>query len=295
MTKLSRSETIAIFGLGLALVSIVLVAWAPPPARLEDNVSAFWEDTAPQWLMAIFSVLSTLISALAVLMVSDTLRETRKTTGFAEQSAGAAIQASKEAQESNRIADRASVLENRPWVEIRDFSIDNVNILNDLHPHIMSRNGLAISGRYVLRNLGKTPAINVHSMQVYALREDIHSMGGRIERGLERLDRKEPMHSLGILGPGSEDAVRFSWVVPVNEPPRMGAGYLKHDLQIAIAPLVSYGSNLQDGAFHTAQAFALHLDAGPGMHRFAPDFEDIKANGMPKNLVAVRLPTSLMG
>ncbi|MGZ2440691.1 hypothetical protein FB004_11999 [Sinorhizobium medicae] len=86
MPKLNRSDTIAISVLGLILASIVLVAWAPPPILVDrEAVSGetsfnVWRDTLPQWLMAAFGIAGTVVSGLAVFLVYDTLKETRRAT-----------------------------------------------------------------------------------------------------------------------------------------------------------------------------------------------------------------------
>lgn len=298
MTKPNRSETIAIAALGLTLMSITLVAWAPPPVYGESTGSTvgfnFWQDTIAQWLMAVFGVVATVISGFAVLLVHDTLKETRKATSFAEQSAAAANDAASQARETNRIAERASILENRPWIEISELEISQLNIFEKPHPYITTRYGLSYSGSYRIRNLGKTPAIDVYSAQVYSIREQIPTLKEAIDFVLQRLEGHEPRFFQGILGPGAEDVVEFSGLVEVAEPPTMGAGYVKHDLEIALAPVVAYGSNLQEGVFHTAQAYMLKLDAAPGVHRFDPDFEYIRDNGVPANLIAQRMATSRM-
>ncbi|MDX1053246.1 hypothetical protein GOL41_26335 [Sinorhizobium medicae] len=213
----------------------------------------------------------------------------------AEQSAAAAVDAASQARETNRLAEMASILENRPWVEIRDFTIDLLLILEWPHPAINTRYGMSVSGRYRIKNLGKTPAVNVYSAQALAVRHDVHrKMENYIEDAFRRLEKKEGLFFQGILGPGVEDVVTFSWLFPVAEPPVIGAGYVQNELEIAIAPIVAYESNLAEGKLQTAQAFALKLDAEPGMHRFDPDFAAIREKGKPENLVAVRTARSRM-
>ncbi|RVK40908.1 hypothetical protein [Sinorhizobium meliloti] len=244
--------------------------------------------------MAGFSMVGTFVSGLAVLLVYDTLKETRRATTFAESSAAASINAAAQAQETNRIAERSSFLENRPWVEISSFDIDHINIIANPHPHIKTRFGMAVNGSYRLKNLGKSPATEVYSMQVYAIRDDIPSLNSRMEGGLKSLQARDPRFFQGILGPGGDDLVTFGWFVEVDEPPVMGAGYVKNDLRVAIAVLVVYRSNLEETIFHTAQAFTLRLEAGAGFYPFALDFEDLRENGRPPNLKVVRMADSKM-
>ncbi len=102
-----RHDRGALVALIAALIAIVSVAYLNEPSGsivagqnsatvqndAEEDVAQpvpgaddfnFWQDTFPQWVMAMFTIAATGVSILAVVYVRDTLRETRKAVKAAE-------------------------------------------------------------------------------------------------------------------------------------------------------------------------------------------------------------------
>lgn len=103
------------------------------------------EDTYAQWIMATFSVLATVASVWAVLLLRETLRETRAATANTAK-------AVEQAAESNRITNSAVTNDLRPWL-----SLDGLEIR-----HVEVRDGrFRVLAKAMVKNVGKSPAVDV--------------------------------------------------------------------------------------------------------------------------------------
>lgn len=101
------------------------------------------DDTLAQWIMALFGVIATGVSLFAVIVVRDTLNETRRTT--------------EAALEANAITRRA----NRPWVTLRrdiPCSFKSTEITEGAAHDSGYTNRVELRWKYDLENVGESPA-----------------------------------------------------------------------------------------------------------------------------------------
>lgn len=140
----SRGEKIALIVLALALVSVIAVVWAVnyQTSVSEDQQTAYLGiltlvDTVPQWLMAIFSIVATILSAWAVVLLKETLHATREAVRAADDTVA----------EQRRIGEAQT----RAYISVKDV---------DLTVGIQQYTGepVCVVVRIILGNTGETPA-----------------------------------------------------------------------------------------------------------------------------------------
>lgn len=165
MPRGDRDQRFALIALLAALVAIVLVAWfgqpsdgqagQPSTAQIElaqqDEVGRLvaalrefnlWQDTFPQWLMAVFTAAATGVSLYAVRLVRDTLELNRKATEAAVAAATVA---------------RDALGAERAWFVVDAFDIADISMSNMFGRFIKEGMGITVQWK----NVGRSPAAKV--------------------------------------------------------------------------------------------------------------------------------------
>lgn len=112
--------------------------------RQENDLAAQWKQAEWAWLAMIAAYLSAAFTGLGILFVKQTLDATRRSLEQTQRQAEAATQA-------NELLRVAHITEQRPWVKVE------ARIGGDLFYNV---NGLNVTIRYQLKNIGHSPALN---------------------------------------------------------------------------------------------------------------------------------------
>lgn len=144
---------------------------------------------ATRWAMYSFwaTVGSIVVSALALVGLLASLRQTKIALEEARQSrveAKASSEASLlAAAEANEIANNALHIDSRPWLIIENVKIEGL-VTDDRN----GANTINLVGKYDIRNIGKTPALNVvYSSDMNPIPEASVKEHSRIKNGMKGL------------------------------------------------------------------------------------------------------------
>ncbi|MGV2127330.1 hypothetical protein ACQZ4Q_14650 [Agrobacterium vitis] len=175
MSNSNRRDRNALIAFIAILFSIIFVCWISQPASnfvrtdeqhdknkyAKQNISEaisskgefnFWQDTFPNWLMGIFSVITAGISWRAVVYVRDTLVVSQAAVKAANESVIEARKGTKFSEQSVALARDALFATDRAWIELK------CEATSDL---IFEEDNIHLSIKYTYRNIGNSPAINL--------------------------------------------------------------------------------------------------------------------------------------
>ncbi|MBZ0163417.1 MAG: hypothetical protein K8H74_11970 [Notoacmeibacter sp.] len=171
----------------------------------EDNPvirPSLWEtyttpsDTYAQWIMACLSVVATGFSVWAVLLVRQTLDESRKSTD-------AAVSASKAATRSNELA-RA---EHRPWLTIRRKYKSLFSVLKMGADDRRFDYEVRMIWRCKIVNLGKTPAFGIKTRNRIICSSSYSNAASQFRAFANSIDAEGDARSENTIFPGDKDYV----------------------------------------------------------------------------------------
>ncbi|AYM62924.1 hypothetical protein G6L68_10245 [Agrobacterium fabrum] len=163
--------------------------------------AAYWAKVS-----ALATIGSIFVSALALAGLLASLRQTKKAieeARLSRQDARASSEASLfAAAEANEIANNALHLDSRPWL-----IIENVEIEGLVTDNRNGENTINLVGKYDIRNIGKTPALNIiYSSDMNPIANGSVTEHARIKNGMNG------------LGPALPPGAKLTSIIAAQQP-----------------------------------------------------------------------------